>query len=1038
MASPEEVEAQVRFALSQLPVRNAHHEFEHLCRQLTQQFICSNVLPATGPVSAGGDQGRDFETFRSYLLEELGPHGAFLGLVSEGTIAFVCTTQADDLLGKLRQDIQKVCASGRPVNEIRAFTLNSVPVASRHKLEAETQETYEVPLLLHDAESISNLLARPQGFWIAERFLSIPAQISPEAPAAEGELSDEYTERRRSWRDKGGPNPTLGDLIDLKAGLRYAISHQIAREDLPFWLGLVRALLAYSECPTNVLQRGRYELVVATFRGTHDLRQVDDVARAYLQESLSESDPARLQDASALLLYANTAVRAGVTSLTPTELRDWNNLLTTRAEDLLVDVQTDTPHRRASLLDAIGHLWLHPALWDADFPASGAETDPLDDQDQGVEFPNTAETSLPDDFVLADLSRTLSAWTELMDNLEETPLFPIESLAGVLQLLVPLWTTRAEWRQLLDRVDEAVGERSGQHVVAARARDRAVKLLRSGRCLDALDEFHQTKIQWWSGETVRGSLLAMIIIAELYLKLRLPQASKSYALAVSYIAALRRDDTLADLVPAGLLMAASADFIAGAWCSSAELYEFGLAVQYEFIEDGTDWEKHIAVQNAFLHLAYINACAKTVDSNLAELIAAKTAQTGARDIIEDTLDLLKAEDKGYWESFVNIGLVARPFADLGAVRHIRFAALGTDWTLATANDIESIRLAERLASAAQVVLAALAREDLCLVPTRINVRVENRRGVWAPYAESIEPLPSNDGREWVVRLEPTKNTPHQKSEEHVLELLAIITKILRDVSLLPEDEFVASLERAFERGLGHKLSPGRPYDELDAAFAEDIQPEIHRPQYNTPWDSRHGSFGAHDELRWNARKGPTYLKDRANELLQTRYQNLAGGLRITVEALASSGMFRDTVETLRASGWLDWHILTAIFNIVMNYRFPENRADMHSEEANKEMMEAAFRPERATDAPVPVGFFNLDSMDNNRQLSMLFLVKHWGLECHQATPDIPAIEQLLADRYGYWDEDVPHDDPFPGSRGMEGKGGLVVVKDMPPQPQAQI
>ena len=48
-----------------------------------------------------------------------------------------------------------------------------------------------------------------------------------------------------------------------------------------------------------------------------------------------------------------------------------------------------------------------------------------------------AEPTLPEDFVLADLSRTLSAWTELMDNLEETPLYPIESVADTLQLLVP-------------------------------------------------------------------------------------------------------------------------------------------------------------------------------------------------------------------------------------------------------------------------------------------------------------------------------------------------------------------------------------------------------------------------------------------------------------------------------------------------------------------------------------------------------------------------------------------------------------------------
>ena len=69
-------------------------------------------------------------------------------------------------------------------------------------------------------------------------------------------------------------------------------------------------------------------------------------------------------------------------------------------------------------------------------------------------------------------------------------------------------------------------------------------LLKSGRCLDALDELHQAKVEWWSGEMVRGSLLAMIMIAELYLELRLPQASKSYALAVSYIAASKGDEDL--------------------------------------------------------------------------------------------------------------------------------------------------------------------------------------------------------------------------------------------------------------------------------------------------------------------------------------------------------------------------------------------------------------------------------------------------------------------------------------------------------------
>ena len=37
---------------------------EQLCFQLARRRIYANVIPATGPVSAGGDQGKDFETYR--------------------------------------------------------------------------------------------------------------------------------------------------------------------------------------------------------------------------------------------------------------------------------------------------------------------------------------------------------------------------------------------------------------------------------------------------------------------------------------------------------------------------------------------------------------------------------------------------------------------------------------------------------------------------------------------------------------------------------------------------------------------------------------------------------------------------------------------------------------------------------------------------------------------------------------------------------------------------------------------------------------
>ena len=467
MANPSEVEAQIRFALSQLPGHNAHHEFEHICRYLTQQFICSNVLPATGPVSAGGDQGRDFETFRTYLREELGPHGAFLGLASGGTIAFVCTIQADNLRAKLRQDIEKVCTSGHPVNEIRAFTLNSVPVGHRHQLESETQDTYGVKLEFHDAESITDLLARPEGFWIAEQSLKLPAEVRPDAIDIVDELSVEYVERRQRWREKGSPNPTLGDFIDLKTGLRNAVFNHKARADLPFWLGILRQLLATPELPVHIQQRARYELVVATLRGTGHFQAVDDVARAYLDGSLNEDEPIRLQDASALLSYTSTAVRMGLSSLTPAEILNWDNGLASRIQEL----QTHAiPGHRAILLFTLGFLGIRPALTEGDVQDSNDGRRVA--HDLANEPLALTNVSVRSDLVLSNAPQTLSAWSELMEIIEATPLFPITCVADLLQLLVPLWSRQSEWRALLDEVDEAVGQRSGKHAVADRARYR--------------------------------------------------------------------------------------------------------------------------------------------------------------------------------------------------------------------------------------------------------------------------------------------------------------------------------------------------------------------------------------------------------------------------------------------------------------------------------------------------------------------------------------------------------------------------------------
>ena len=546
MSNPAQVATQVRFALSQLPRHNAHYVFEHICRHFTRQFICSNVLPATGPVSAGGDQGRDFETFPSYLRRELGPHGGFVGLVSEGTIAFVCTTQADNVVGKVAEDIEKVCASGHPVHGVVAFTLESIPLPlatnfkTRHKRPTTSGSNY---LMLKRFQSYLPLRT---AFGWREQYLEMPAEVAPPQPSSDEHLSDTYIERRGRWREKQMSDPTIGDFIDLKFGIRFATFREAARPDLPFWLGLMREMLSDCALSPQVRQRARYELVVASLRGLNDMKPVDRIAREFLDESLGESEPARLLDAATLLTYVAGAAKNGVTRITPAEHTTWNADLTKRVEGLLDGAP---PYRRASLLYTLGSLGIHPALSEERLPE--ADDAPLDAPPlllASVEVLPGEFQLTEEDFV--DLPSGLAAWTELARGLEDVPLFPVDSLSQQLQFLAPVLVAYPEWPILIEKVDEAVARVSGQAAVAGRAQDRGMAFFRAGRQLEALEEFHRVKTAGWSGDTLRGALLAVLMISRIYLDIRLPQAAKAYALAAGYVAVPNGDDELADLVPA--------------------------------------------------------------------------------------------------------------------------------------------------------------------------------------------------------------------------------------------------------------------------------------------------------------------------------------------------------------------------------------------------------------------------------------------------------------------------------------------------------
>ena len=170
--TPDVIARQIRGALHDLRADNGHHTFEKICRYYSRCKISSNVLPSTGPVGAGGDGGKDFKAFRSYI-SGLGI-GGFCDLDdNHRRLAFACTIQKDKLEGKVKSDVGKIMEGG-PVDGIFYFSGQHVPEGTQSKLEQWCRTEHGIELTIIDGLALSELLADEKLYWIAERFLPLP------------------------------------------------------------------------------------------------------------------------------------------------------------------------------------------------------------------------------------------------------------------------------------------------------------------------------------------------------------------------------------------------------------------------------------------------------------------------------------------------------------------------------------------------------------------------------------------------------------------------------------------------------------------------------------------------------------------------------------------------------------------------------------------------------------------------------------------------------------------------------------------------
>jgi hypothetical protein len=102
-------------------------------------------------------------------------------------------------------------------------------------------------------------------------------------------------------------------------------------------------------------------------------------------------------------------------------------------------------------------------------------------------------------------------------------------------------------------------------------------------------------------------------------------------------------------------------------------------------------------------------------------------------------------------------------------------------------------------------------------------------------------------------------------------------------------------------------------------------------------------------------------------------------------------------------------------NLAFNWRLNktgESGRLIDQPDGQRKLHALLITPENERSVPVPLELLTEQTLDEARLGAMLSLLRHWKLTVHQGTPDIGAIERVLAERYGYWTDDIEHADPF--------------------------
>jgi hypothetical protein len=245
------------------------------------------------------------------------------------------------------------------------------------------------------------------------------------------------------------------------------------------------------------------------------------------------------------------------------------------------------------------------------------------------------------------------------------------------------------------------------------------------------------------------------------------------------------------------------------------------------------------------------------------------------------------------------------------------------------------------------------------------------------------------------------------------EVVGVATVILLSASLLPDDSITSVLERVGKEGtLTLAVFPHIRYDRAYAVLSPDDFAEQSRQGLSPIAPEGFGEILTAEYLAPMRVPGPVFRGETPAERVPGRYGAFARTLRLTVPLLAREDSVQQAISQLRSEGWKDWHLLMAISNLVVNFRLAKSGDDFTDPAVRERILRV--EPEDPSEAQIDPTMVTIDALRMNLLISAAATADAYGLQPRGIlSPE--EIQHVLATRYSYWEDDAPHDDPFPVS-----------------------